>query len=584
MILQALCDYYQRKATDGSSALAARGFEEKPIPFVIVINTAGEFIQLQDTREKQGKKLQAHSFLVPKATTRSGAKSYAVVNPLWDHYGYLLAQPKRDKPDTPPLDKDIAMAQKQHASFIQYVEDISETLGEDEGVAAVKRFLANPTEKDKVVAHEFWPECYKIKGCNLSFRLVNTPHLVCQSSNVIEYIKQQSAQKTKDAVEGVCLITGDFHPIARLHSAVSGVNTKPSPFASVNLDAPASFGKTQGFNFPVSENSVFEYTTALNYLLRRDSPNKFRISDTAMICWSEKLSSLETALPLFFSEPPKDNPDAFVNAVLALYSSLHNGTYQGNDKGEKFFVLGLAPNSARIVVRLWQVGTVAEMSEHIAHYFDDLDIIGRDHYGRPSLFRLLSEVAHLGRSENIPPNLISDTTRTILAGIAFPQTLLQLSMRRIKADQNINYRKAALIKACLNRSSYLKKELSVSLDSSETDIGYRLGRLFSVLEKTQRDANASKLNSTIRDRYYGAASSTPVTVFATLIKLSNHHLAKLTGGHRVNREKLFAEIIDKIKRFPPNLSLEQQGMFAIGYYHQQQDLFTKKSDQQGEAT
>ena len=113
------------------------------------------------------------------------------------------------------------------------------------------------------------------------------------------------------------------------------------------------------------------------------------------------------------------------------------------------------------------------------------------------------------------------------------------------------------------------------LDLTNMNTAYRLGRLFASLEKAQEEANA-RINATIRDRYYGAASSTPVAVFPTLLRLKNHHVAKLENkGRATNFEKLFGEIIDGIKSFPAHLSLADQGRFALGYYHQRQAFFTK---------
>jgi CRISPR-associated protein Csd1 len=140
--------------------------------------------------------------------------------------------------------------------------------------------------------------------------------------------------------------------------------------------------------------------------------------------------------------------------------------------------------------------------------------------------------------------------------------------------------RAALIKACLNRlirAQHLSaKEIDVTLDRSNTDPGYRLGRLFSALERVQSAAQPG-INATIRDRYYGAASSSPSSVFPILLRLKNHHLAKLDGALATWYEKLFGEIFSGIETFPVHLSLQEQGLFAIGYYHQQQDFFANKS-------
>ena len=575
MILHALTRYYQRKAaSDGN--VAPEGFENKEIPFVIVLDKAGKFIQLEDTREQQGKKKIGRKFLVPKGLGRAGSKSYEVSNTLWDHYGYVLAHPKEDD------EKSDILAQNQHKSFIAKVEELKQVLPDDAGIQAVSAFLAQADEVIKVRQAEGWQECAKIKGCNLSFRLVDEPvALVCQSKAVQAYLAAAKAEVSDGIQEGICLVTGKKTTIARLHNAVKGVNAKPSPFTSVNLAAFESYGKQQGFIFPVGEQTMFEYTTALNMLL--DGENRFRIGEVSVVCWSEKPTPLESKVALKINGGGKDNPDAHIDEVKALYKSLHNGKYMEPNGKDKFYLLGLSPNSARIVVRFWHETTVAALSENIARWYDDLQIVRGEKSIYPEfmpLMRLLCGLVLDGKAENLPPDLIANVTQSALANRPLPVGLLQIALRRNKAEQKITYGRAALIKAYLNRairSGSLKntKELSMSLDRERNDIGYVLGRLFAVLEKTQSEANPS-LNTTIGDRYFGSASSTPIAVFGTLMRLSPHHLSKLEyEGRAVHLKWEIGQILDKCQKFPNHLNLEQQGLFAIGYYHETQFLFTK---------
>mgnify|MGYP003582074904 CR=1 FL=1 len=575
MILHALTRYYQRKAaSDGN--VAPEGFENKEIPFVIVLDKAGKFIQLEDTREQQGKKKIGRKFLVPKGLGRAGSKSYEVSNTLWDHYGYVLAHPKEDD------EKSDILAQNQHKSFIAKVEELKQVLPDDAGIQAVSAFLAQADEVIKVRQAEGWQECAKIKGCNLSFRLVDEPvALVCQSKAVQAYLAAAKAEVSDGIQEGICLVTGKKTTIARLHNAVKGVNAKPSPFTSVNLAAFESYGKQQGFIFPVGEQTMFEYTTALNMLL--DGENRFRIGEVSVVCWSEKPTPLESKVALKINGGGKDNPDAHIDEVKALYKSLHNGKYMEPNGKDKFYLLGLSPNSARIVVRFWHETTVAALSENIARWYDDLQIVRGEKSIYPEfmpLMRLLCGLVLDGKAENLPPDLIANVTQSALVNRPLPVSLLQIALRRNKAEQKITYGRAALIKAYLNRairSGSLKntKELSMSLDRERNDIGYVLGRLFAVLEKTQSEANPS-LNTTIGDRYFGSASSTPIAVFGTLMRLSPHHLSKLEyEGRAVHLKWEIGQILDKCQKFPNHLNLEQQGLFAIGYYHETQFLFTK---------
>ena len=572
MILHALTQYYQRKAkSDGG--IAQEGFENKEIPFIIVIDKQGNFIQLEDTRELKDKKKVGRTFLVPKGLGRSGSKSYEVSNLLWDHYGYVLAYAG---------EKGQEQADKQHASFTVKVNELKQALPDDEGVAAVAAFLASAEEKSKVMQAANWAECAKVKGCNLSFRLVDEAvDLVCQSKAVQAYVNQANHAQSDNIPKGICLVTGKPAPIARLHNPVKGVNAKPAPFTSVNLSAFESYGKEQGFIFPVGEQAMFEYTTALNTLLAGE--NRFRIGDVTAICWSAKPTSLEESLASLISGGGKDNPDAHIDAVKSLYKSLYNGKYTRPDGKEKFYLLGLSPNSARIVVRFWHETTVAALSESIAAWYDDLKMVRGENSPYPEympLPRLLGNLVLDGKMENLPSDLIAQITDAALNNRVLPVSLLQAVLRRNKAEQKITYGRASLLKAYINRAiraGRLKnmKELTMSLDRNRQDIGYVLGRLFAVLEKTQAEANPG-LNATIADRYFGSASSTPIAVFGTLMRLLPHHLNKLEfEGRAVQLQWEIRQILEHCQKFPNHLNLEQQGLFAIGYYHETQFLFTR---------
>ena len=572
MILHALTQYYQRKA-ESDGGVAPEGFENKEIPFIIVIDKQGKFIQLEDTRELKNKKKVARTFLVPKGLGRSGPKSYEVSNILWDHYGYVLAYAG---------EKGQEQADKQHVSFTANVNELKQALPDDAGVAAVAAFLASAEEKSKVMQTANWAECAKVKGCNLSFRLVDEAvDLVCQSKAVQAYVNQANHAQSDNVPRGICLVTGKPAPIARLHNPVKGVNAKPAPFTSVNLSAFESYGKEQGFIFPVGEQVMFEYTTALNTLLAGE--NRFRIGDVTAICWSAKPTPLEEHLASLINGGGKDNPDAHIDAVKSLYKSLYNGKYTEPDGKEKFYLLGLSPNSARIVVRFWHETTVAALSESIAVWYDDLQMARGENSPYPEympLPRLLGNLVLDGKMENLPSDLIAQVTDAALNNRVLPVSLLQAALRRNKAEQKITYGRASLLKAYINRAiraGRLKnmKELTMSLERNRQDIGYVLGRLFAVLEKAQAEANPG-LNATIADRYFGSASSTPIAVFGTLMRLLPHHLNKLEfEGRAVQLQWEIRQILEHCQKFPNHLNLEQQGLFAIGYYHETQFLFTK---------
>jgi len=588
MILQALKEYYDRKVADPESDIAPEGFERKPIPFLIVIDRNGKFINLEDTREKIGKKSIAKTFLVPRSEPRSGSLSYKKTFILWDHAGYVLQHPGDEK------------AKNQHATWLRSLKKLPPELNNYEGVAAILKFY-DSGGVDDVKSHPTWNECTKVLSCNMTFKLAGEilPIPCCQS--VQEYVNQAlksssdiADENIEDKVISRCLVTGEVGEIIRVHSDTR-ISKDSKKLVGFQKDSGFdSYGKEQGYNAPVGKSAEFAYTTALNTLLKSNS--RMLVGDAVTVCWSEKSSDLENQIADFFSESPRDDPGQGVEAVRSLFRSLESGVFQAQ-RDNRFYVLGLASNSARISVRFWIVDTVAGMASKIKLHFDDLRIVhGPRDKDVFSLFRLLVSTAAQGKADNISPNLAGETMRSILQGLPYPQTLLQAAIRRIKAEQsaknktagkqkgNVTYERAAMIKACINRSirfknPSIKEELKMSLDENNTNIGYRLGRLFAVLEKIQQEANPG-INATIRDRFYGAASGTPVAVFGNLMRLKNHHLSKLENtGRRVFFQKLLGRIIDGVEAkiaFPTHLSLEDQGRFAIGYYHQIQDFFAKK--------
>ncbi len=581
MILQALYDYYQRKAADPDSNIAPRGFERKEIPFIIVIDLEGHFINLEDTRTIEGKQKRTKSFLVLKMKGRPGSKASEIANVFWDHWGYVLGQPKEEN------EKAIEDAKKQNRTFVAQVEQLSEKYPDNNQFAAICKFYEHEESIQMLLQHENWKECYRIPGCNLSFRIAGEVNIVAEHDDLFLEVggnPELDSELQTQSADGICLITGERLPIAILHSATSvpGGKSGGKLVGFQKNSGYDSYYKEQGLNAPISKKAEDAYTTALNVLLGRDSKNKFKIADTTVVFWSKQESNFENQFSFFFSAPPKDDPDQNIREVKALFEAIHTGKL--NTEGDTpFYILGLAPNAARISIRFWKTGKVADFATNIAKHFEDLEIIRskNDEKEYFSLFNLLSNVSFEFKVDNVPPNLAGKVIESVLDGTKYPDTLQQQCIRRIRAEQHVNRIRAAILKAYLNRKETFyntnEKLITMSLDLESKNQGYLCGRLFAVLEKIQEDAQPG-INATIKDRYYGAASSTPVTVFGRLLNLSNHHLAKLGGGSKTHYEKMIQEIMAGVSSngLPAHLSLDDQSRFAIGYYHQRQDLFTKK--------
>jgi len=581
MILQALKEYYDRKAADPGSRMAPPGFEWKEIPFVIVLKPDGTPVNIEH-------ETGAKPYLVPQAVKKT---INVEANLLWDNPEYVLGVVlKGKKRSAKKTDDDIKkLVSEQHTSFIKRIDGIGDI--SDSGLQAVKRFLQ--IENKVSLLRALGDPCDRLldSGSNVTFKLAGESGLVFERPAVKSAIQVANEKLTEEII--TCMVTGQKDCIQLVHPPIRRIfgGKAEANIVSFNLGAFKSFGKDQGANAPVGKTAAFAYTTALNHLLAKDSMQRMQVGDASTVFWAERAHDFEQQLADFFGEPPKDDPDRGFRAVESLFKSIKSGAFLA-DENEKnrFYVLGLSPNSSRIAIRFWIVDTVAGMAEKIKLHFDDLQIVhGPRDKDVFSLFRLLVSTAAQGKADNIPPNMAGDTMRSILEGLPYPQTLLQSAIRRIRAEHEITYIRAALIKACLNRSTRFKntsieEELKMSLDESNTNIGYRLGRLFATLERVQirkfTQDGGKEPNSTIRDKYYGSASGTPATVFGTLIRLSKHHLASLDNvGERINFEKLIGEIMNDICDFPPHLKLEDQGRFAIGYYHQMQAFYKKKEKQ-----
>ena len=579
MILQALKEYYDRKAADPASGIAPLGWEWKEIPFRIIINAAGRFDHLEDTREGVGTHKRAKSFLVPSLgeAKGNGIKS----NLFWENAEYVFGIPLDDEKKARNGQKYLDRVKQEHECFIDKLRSLQDKLKDNADYKAALRFAETVAESD-VVSDPLWKEA---KQLNQSFILCDAGSVPFSDKAEIKRavpIPGQSGDSTEGLIR--CLVTGEMDSLAKLEPNIKGVkdaSTMGAHVVSVNnkisgtgnggqTPAFASFMKEQGANSPIGKRASLAYTTALNTLLGKDSRQKMQVGDATTIFWSSKESALEDEFADIFGEPPKDDPDKGVDAVERLLSSVKTGAFSHEETTTRFYVLGLAPNSARIAVRFWHDGTVAEMERRFADWFENLQIAhGPNEKEHLSLWRLLCSIAPLGKSENVPPNLAGAVMRSILEGTPYPATLLASALGRIKAERDVTYPRAKLVKAFINRNT--ERKLTVSLDKNNPNVGYRLGRLFAVLEKIQQAANPG-INATIRDRFYASASSTPAAVFGNLMRLKNHHLAKLDKPGFF--ESLIGEIVDGIQIFPSHLSLEEQGQFAIGYYHQRQDFFT----------
>jgi CRISPR-associated protein Csd1 len=489
---------------------------------------------------------------------------------LWGDTGYVLGADSKG---------DVARSAAKFAEFKRHLGAVAGDL-EDEGYAAVAKFI-DGWEPDRAAELPHWEE---MVDTNVVFQLDGERRFVHERAAVsrawLAYL-----ERDEDTADGWCLVTGARSPLARLHPAIHGVRGAQSSggnIVSFNLDAFTSFGKVQGDNAPISLGACAAYSTALNYLLRRGSGQCILVGDATTVFWAEKPSRLERGLHYLFNPQELDEGTTLdpttVQEIRVFLDAVRQGRAAALNPEEDvaFYILGLSPNVSRLSVRFWYAGSVGEVVGRLGRHFADISIetqFPRDQ-AHPPLWQLLCQVAVRGKSENVPPLLGGAMMRSILTASRYPESLLAQVLLRARAEKGeINHQRAMLIKGCLVRNH--NQEVSMSLDENKKDVPYLLGRLFAAFEKAQVDASGGSLNTTIRDRYFGSASATPRAVFPVLFRLNQHHVSK--GQHGGYYAKLIGEIVEHVPadNLPTHMRLEDQGLFAIGYYHQRNAFYRK---------
>lgn len=634
MILQALYDYYERKAKLGE--IAPVGWIKKEIGYLIEINENGECMDVSSLVEfdERTKKFSGKFTVVPCIGKQAlkHTNSSIDTNFLWDNTGFVLGKyPEGSNEKT--IEKKIRSRNSFYeltkkfnekakikevstvVNFLEKLQDeatnsdtmnfIVEKLTKNEITRLderllkikekIKEFIKEKADKksltvNKEIEKQLTKELTAKKKTYagflngesspaVSFRIYGQPKMIFELPEVKTAFGNYFLTEGEDIPRQTCLVTGEYEIIEPKHLVIKGIRGGQSSggaIVSFNKESFCSYGKIgkkmSGYNAPVGQKAAHGYIQALNNLL--DSENKSFIADTTIVFWAEKKTPLEKTFQLLLTKP-KDDPDRGTLIVRQLYESVYSGKLSIEDKN-RFYVLGLAPNAARISVRYWLTGTVAEFAKHIRQHFDDLEIVREK--DAPEFFALSTMLAHTAleyKISNVAPNVAGQVTEAVLKGTPYPKTLLHSTIRRIRAEQHVTRIRAAIIKACINRFNRFyhkeEEEIKVPLDKTNNSSAYLLGRLFAVLEKVQWKALGIE---TIRERFYGAFSSTPVTVYPQLMKLKNHHLAKMDSGKNFF-ENLIGEIIDGLDGsgiIPRQFSLEEQGRFAVGYYHQRQDL------------
>lgn len=616
MILKALYDYYNRCGN-----LPAPGMEEKEIGFVIVISKEGKFVRFEDCRTDKN---QAKTYLVKKHIGRSSA---VVANYLYDNSTYVLGYADMDKEieksheEVCSLHEKSSLSEEASTAYqkaeIRYKELLKKRREKEEEcmgafkekVTSICNVYPNSEElkaicsfyqqsKDEILGtisqDSLWDvikKCLSKKYSTFSFRIEGDIKIVAEKKELLQLEETDNSNQEKS----ICLITGGVGTSVDTTTAtmIPGSQATAKLVAFQVNSGYDSYGKKKCGNAPISKDAEFAYTTALNAMLQKGSHNKFGVGNRTFVFWAtsnaDAAEQAEESLfdLLGYSEEETDDPNAKIEQVRKVFTSIYSGSLK-TSLDDRFYILGLAPNSARIAVVYWAECSLKEFAGKILRHFEDMEIIDTRKNGKPymGIKSMLAAVTLNGKQSEATPNLPEAVVKSIFQGTPYPFTLLSACIRRIRAESGgkdaIRIARMAIIKAYLNRINDNNKKINTMLDKSNTNQGYLCGRLFAVLDKIQEDANGI---SSIRERYMNAASATPSSVFATILNLSSHHMEKLTNeGRKIFYEKMKQEIIDKIPAtgFPAHLDLQDQGRFFIGYYHQRQDFFKKKENENNE--
>ena len=580
MILKALYDYYER-CKDNLPPMHNALVE---FFYAIVIDEKGTFKRLEP--------LDGMSLLIFRPEERT---SVPVPHSLGDNGSYVLGLKdlKSDSDDKSIL-SELKKNEKNHMSFKNDVKKIFEALPGNRYARAVYLFYEHYSMEiiKQMKSDANWADFCKSLNKNMTFRIDGYIDLAACDSQIIEYKISSAVNENNEAI---CLVTGAKEkPVSTTYSTFVRGGKSNAKLVSFQITSGYdSYGKEKGLNAPISEDAEFKYTTALLTLLSKNSRNKFVVGSRTFLFWSSTDNVVghqaeESLFDLLGFSDSDDDPNAKIEQVRKVFKAIYSGELNTSLE-DKFYILGLAPNAARIAVVYWAEIPLKEFAERINSHFEDMEITGAN---KPymALRSILGAVTLGGKVSDVTPNLPDALVKSIFQGLPYPQTLYSSCIRRIKAEittekydeafkKGYIATRAAIIKAYLNRLNNSDKKIEKEMDKNNNNQGYLCGRLFAVLDKIQEEANKQH---TIRERYMNSASATPAAVFATILNLSLHHSENLNERSNVFFEKLKQEIIDKIDAdgFPAHLDLQDQGRFFVGYYHQRQAFFTKNEKEE----
>lgn len=594
MILQELHRYYQRLLADPEAGVPAEHWGSEKAAWEFRLAEDGRLIGVTPLTSGEGKDMRRFvSVQVPEHESRTvGIKPFF----LCDNAAYFLG-----------LDERRGDGKRRQSAALH--EAVLEGC-DDAGARAVRGFFARD---DGLAALTEEQRTELSAGGFAVFRLDGDRGRVNDRPAIREAWRRYRSKPADDAVMGQCAVTGERAAMARLFPQVTGVPGAQSAGASLvsfNLDSFESYGKRQSYNASLSEEAAFNAGSALRHLYG-DLRHRVRYGQTTVLFWTDRPAPVEEDLMLMLmggeelpgGDSAEDSAD--VQHIQNRLRAIKDGRQpEGCDPETRFFILGIAPNAARLAVRFFEVNTFGGIARHYGEYLRDIDMVNV----RPrSLRGMLRQVAPLGEYDAIPSTLINSCMHALLTGERFPRALPQLLLTRMRADHASRNlwdmgERAALMKACLVRDERLtargrsngretEGSLKVALDKTNANQGYVLGRMFAIMERAQREA-VGEASATIRDRYIGAASSTPARAYGPLIRNFENHLSKMRknpaqAGFGVILEQDFNDAVallsgSRDEIVPATLGANDQINFFVGYHQQQQELWKNRKDREAE--
>ena len=578
MILKALYDYYNRCGDD----IVPMDMAYVDFYYSIVLDEKGNFIRLEPLGGDSG---------LPLLTFRPEERTSAPVpHCMGDHAGYILGLKEVKAKDNFDYAKEMTRNEKTLTAFKKDIENYFNILPNNSFVQAIHAFYKKfSLETINAIKHDsHWGDFCKYLAKNITFSVIGINGYAASDNEILQVKKQSKSNENKKAV---CLITGvKEKPVNTTYSSfILGGKSNAKLVAFQVNSGYDSYGKKMGLNAPISEEAEFKYTTALLKLLSKNSRNKFRIGDRSFIFWASSNSEAaeQTEGSLFdllgYTEEEVDDPNAKIEQVRKVFTAIYSGSLKTSLE-DRFYILGLAPNSARIAVVYWSECSLKEFAGKILCHFKDMEIKDTRIDKKPymGIKSMLAAVTLNGKQSEATPNLPEAVVKSIFQGTPYPFTLFSACIRRIRAESGnkdaIRIARMAIIKAYLNRINDNNKKIETMLDKSNTNQGYLCGRLFAVLENLQYAANKQ---DSIRSGYMNAAASTPSAVYPTILKLSNSHYSKLAKdkkGLAIYFDNQKKEIMAQISDFPDTLDLSDQGRFFLGYYHQKNHEENKETE------